>query len=396
MAIIKHFLILIVTCFTLSAGCLANDSVRVSLLTCSPGNEVYELYGHTAIRYCDLGEGVDMAFNYGMFSFNAPNFVMRFVKGETDYQLGVVPFDLFMREYLGRGSTVTEQTLNLTDAEKQRLFELLKENYRFENRTYRYNFFYDNCTTRARDKIEEAVDGRITYAKLADGVTFRDIIHEFNGSNLWSRLGIDFCLGAGADEQISDRQKMFAPFYMLKAADRATVTDSVGKKRSLVLATEVYSAEKSNGANAEMEGPFSFLEGPFFFSLLLLLLTAVMVVAGRKWNVALTVYEAMLFTLQAVAGCIVAFLFFFSSHPTVDTNWLVWVFNPLPFLFLILLIAGRRWTLRYHYVNMAVVGAFVAFFYFIPQKFGIEILFLAMNLLILSVNRVITDGKKQK
>ena len=386
--IIKHFLILVVTCFLSAVGCFANDSVRVSLLTCSPGSEIYEHYGHTAIRYRDMRNGVDMAFNYGMFSFKTPNFMMRFVKGETDYQLGIVPYDLFEKEYLERGSSITEQVLNLNDDEKQRLFDLLKENYRFENRTYRYNFFYDNCTTRARDKIEEAVGGKIRYKALPDGVTFRDIIHEFNGRNLWAQLGIDMCLGAGADAKIDDRQKMFAPFYMLKAADGAVITDSLGARRPLVLSTEVKGKTKMIPLKSKMEGPFPFMVG-------LVVLTLCMAFAGRRFPVVLAAYEILTFTAQGMAGCVVAFLFFLSSHPTVDTNWLVWFLNPLAFLFIPAFIAGKRWTRLYHYANLAVTGTFVLFFYFIPQKFGIEVLFLATNLLLISVNRVLTDGKKE-
>ena len=110
------------------------DSVRVSLLTCAPGTEIYELFGHTAIRYENPAEGKDLVFNYGIFSFNTPNFVLRFVKGETDYRLGVVPYSYFEGEYAVRGSSVYQQTLNLTDEEKQKIWDLLEENYRPWNR----------------------------------------------------------------------------------------------------------------------------------------------------------------------------------------------------------------------------------------------------------------------
>ena len=129
------------------------DSATVSLLTCSGGREVYEQYGHTAIRF-NNNRGTDITFNYGVFDFNTPDFVYRFIKGETDYQLGIEPFEYFRSSYARRGSEVREQVLNLTSDEKVRLFQSLCVNFQPENRIYRYNFFYDNCTLRARDMIE--------------------------------------------------------------------------------------------------------------------------------------------------------------------------------------------------------------------------------------------------
>ena len=121
-----------------------SDSIRISLVTCSPGTEVY---GHTALRVEIPSLGVDVAVNYGLFSFDAPNFVWRFIKGETDYVVGTIGYPIFEREYTYRGSTVTLQTLNLSREEKERLVYLLNENLRPENREYRYNFLYNNWLT---------------------------------------------------------------------------------------------------------------------------------------------------------------------------------------------------------------------------------------------------------
>ena len=129
------------------------DSVEFSLLTCSPHEEVYSLYGHTALRYRDLHQGkeADFVFNWGVFNFNAPHFVARFVFGLTDYELEMAPFSVFCKYYQHWGSSVTEQVLNLTAEEKLTLNVALEENYQPENRVYRYNYFYDNCSTRPRD-----------------------------------------------------------------------------------------------------------------------------------------------------------------------------------------------------------------------------------------------------
>ena len=162
----------------------ATDSVRVSLLTCAAGGEIYSLFGHTAIRYENYTRGIDAVFNYGMFNFNAPNFIFRFALGETDYQLGVTDYEHFAAEYNYLGRDVWQQTLNLTEEEKERLIALLTENYRPENRVYRYNFFYDNCATRPRDQIERAINGTLQYADNmtanSTGISFRDLLHKYS------------------------------------------------------------------------------------------------------------------------------------------------------------------------------------------------------------------------
>ena len=125
----------------------ADDSIRVSLVTCSPGTEVYAVYGHSALRVEIPAQGVDMAVNYGLFAFDAPHFVWRFIRGATDYVCGAINYPIFEREYIERGSSVTLQQLNLSQEEKVRLIQLLNHNLSPQYRTYRYNFLYNNCST---------------------------------------------------------------------------------------------------------------------------------------------------------------------------------------------------------------------------------------------------------
>ena len=145
---LRYLLVALLLCGFANAYSSKSDSIRFSLLTCAPGSEIYAHFGHTAIRYENYTRKVDLVFNYGMFNFREPHFVWRFVKGETDYQLGITPYIYFKAEYAMRGSSVYQQVLNLTQAEKEKLLDLLETNYRPANRVYRYNYFYDNCTTR--------------------------------------------------------------------------------------------------------------------------------------------------------------------------------------------------------------------------------------------------------
>ena len=192
-----------------------DDSVRISLLTCSPGEELYSLFGHTAIRYEEPKRGIDVVFNYGLFSFRTPNFALRFALGETDYMLGAEDYDSFISEYMMSNRSVWQQTLNLTREEKTKLIGLLEENYRPENRMYRYNFFYDNCATRPRDKIRESIDGTVVYPDLEqEPVSFRDIVYRFTKGHSWARFGFNLCLGVEADQPVTNEQMMFVPEYL--------------------------------------------------------------------------------------------------------------------------------------------------------------------------------------
>ena len=149
-----------------------SDSIRVSLVTCSPGTEVYEVYGHTALRIEIPSQGVDAVVNYGLFSFEAPNFVWRFIKGETDYVVGTIGYPIFEYDYTSRGSTVTLQTLNLSREEKERLVSLLNENLRPENREYRYNFLYNNCSNKAGNMVELALSAQqLPLEDRSEGIT---------------------------------------------------------------------------------------------------------------------------------------------------------------------------------------------------------------------------------
>lgn len=365
------------------------DSVQISLLTCEPGEEIYALFGHTAIRYENYTRKQDIVFNYGMFSFNTPNFVMRFLMGKTDYQLGVMPYQYFAMEYAERGSDVYQQVLNLTTREKQELVRLLDENYHPTHRTYRYNYFYDNCTTRARDKIEECIDGEVVYKETGKVRSYRDIIHEFTQGNDWDELGIDLCLGAEADVPIDERKQMFAPFYMLEAARHATIARGDSVVPFVLKEEKMESIVLSEGKRR-----FPVDKTTFFIALLV-------VSFGMAWwsnakGRPLWMWDVLLFGAQGIGGCIIAFLFFFSVHPTVGSNWVLAVFNPIPLLYLPFMVykAIKRKKDFYHVINVVCLTLFIILMPFIPQKFNITMLPLAGCLLVCSAGHLILYYRK--
>ena len=373
------------------ARAVAEDSMEVSLLTCSPGTEVYALYGHTAIRICNETTGEDWVFNYGVFSFSQPHFIWRFALGECDYQVGAVPFAYFAKEYEARGSSVYQQTLNLTSAEKRRLWALLLENMQPENREYRYNFFYDNCTTRARDRIEEAVDGEVVYPRADTVHTYREIIHQYTGHYPWAELGNDLCLGAEADRPITERQEMFAPFYMLHYADGAVIRDPEGHERPLVSGKSKVVAGR--GVGVQEEFPLS----PWACGWLLFALVALLTAAERWKHACFWWMDMVLMSLVGIMGLVLTALFFFSDHPTVGSNWQIWVFNPIP-------LVAMPWVVRcgvkgrktvYHAFNALVLIFFIIFSAFIPQDFCVVVVPLALTLLLRSCSYVVSYQKRQ-
>ena len=305
-----------------------NDSIKAYLLTCEPGKAIYELFGHTAVWIEDIGNGTDAVFNYGQFDFNTPHFIWRFSLGQTDYILGATSLKSFLTEYRIRGSEVYAQQLNLTIEESRKLYSLLIENCRPENRVYRYNYLYNNCATMALDKIEQSINGSVNYHSHHSAGTFRDIFTEHTSRRPWSQFAIDFVTGSEIDEPLGYRQEAFAPLYLKELAQDATITDSAGTERPLVLpyiklANPNHAVDFGNPAFTPIRITWMVFMTVLLFSLL-----------GWYKEKPFRLIDILVFGIQGVAGIIIALLFFFSEHPAVDTNWLVICFNPLPLVFI--------------------------------------------------------------
>ena len=374
-----------------------SDSVRVSLLTCAPGSEIYSLFGHTALRYENPAKGEDWVFNYGLFSFDTPNFVFRFVKGETDYQLGVIPYRYFEGEYAMRESSVYHQELNLTEKEKENVIRLLRENYLPANRVYRYNYFYDNCTTRARDKVEQGIEGKVVYPESEKMCSFRSIVREYTAGHEWSAFGIDLCLGSEADELIDERKQMFSPFYMLEYARGAMI------HRADTIVPFVKEEKLLLDFSSKDEGVFEkdedvFLPSPWDCALIWWVLTFVVTALGIKNGKVYWLWDVLLFGAQGLGGCIIAFLFFFSVHPTVGSNWLLMILNPLPLFYMPFMVykAIKGKTDVFHVINTVVIIVFIILMPIVQQKFNATVLPLALNLLTCSVGHLIIYNRRKK
>jgi hypothetical protein len=338
---VKHLKIIFRTFFLLSAVLLTPhqvfadekaedtppDSIEVSLLTCQPHDEVYSLYGHTALRWHDLRSGMDIAFNWGVFNFKAPHFVARFVFGLTDYELGAYPYNLFQEEYKHFGSMVTEQVLNLNGEEIMRLKGLLQQNLRSENRVYRYNYFYNNCTTKARDIIEQCVNGEVKYAERENFTpSYRDMVHEMTRNKRWAQWGNDLLLGIKADQPTTLREQEFLPHNLMYDFDRAQIYEN-GVYRPLVKERRI--AVPAGVQIIKKEFPIT----PIQYFCIMLVIGILFFIMERKQPGIHTYWDALLMVLSGIIG-VVLFLMLFSQHPTVSLNLQFILFNPIHWLFL--------------------------------------------------------------
>ena len=372
---------------------MGEDSLEVSLLTCSPGTQIYQYYGHTALLVRDFHSGHEYVFNYGLFSFTSSYFIWRFLLGECDYLCGVTDLESFLDNYRMRQTGVREDVLNLSQEECFRLFEALKLNCLPENATYRYNFFYDNCATRIRDQIENCIDGDVMYSGHIADKSLRDIVHEYSKPYAWSLFGQDLLLGAEADWYASREHQEFSPVCLQHDIGEAFIKDSSGSVRPLVLRSD---SLLSDGVIAYEKG---FPLSPFACCMTLFVLT--LIVSG--WDIYRAkpcwVYDLVMLGLQGLAGLLVTFMFLFSQHPTVDSNWLVLLFNPLP-LFLLYWIIGKEIRHKrslYHAVARIYLFVFICATYWIPQYISVEVKILALCLLLRSMsNHIIYEYRIRK
>lgn len=303
------------------------DSVIVSLVTCWPGAEVYELCGHEAIRVRGVGpEGnaIDSVWNYGTFDFNQPNFIYRFVKGETDYKLSSYPFAWFMPEYQASGRRVVEQDLNLTKEESYKLLGHLRERAMPQNAVYRYNYVKDNCATRIVSDIDTTLGSPVVYNDTVKYGTFRNTMRAYHRDYPWYQFGIDICLGSGIDYPLKGREEMFAPLEMMGKTENARISDG----RPLVAQTRVL----NEGLPDATLGPTPWLLTPVAVSWIFFAL--VVVAAWFMWR-AKKVWRwlySLWFTIIGLAGCLLTFLIFVSVHEATSPNMLFLWLNPLQFV----------------------------------------------------------------
>lgn len=362
----------------------ATHPIKVSLITFYPGNEIYEVYGHTEILVSDSTGSYYV--NYGVFDFNSPNFLTRYIMGETDYLCAIMPpnVDGGIKE----GRKMVEQNLNLTPSQAQRLWDLLAENVQPQNREYRYRHFSDNCSTRARDMIESALGEEVDYTRcdFIIGKTLRQVLRHYNRNYAWNKFGIDLVMGAVCDTVIDARTQSFAPLFLMHAFDTATVMHD-GKPMPFVSSSNVIVPGDDNGIIAP---PTPWYLAPMTVAIVLLIITIIVILHDWRKDKASRWYDTAFFSIYGLAGCVIFFIEFISTHEATMPNYNILWLHPLLLLLAILpWIKKANKLLRWcHIVNIALIATMAVVWFSGLQVANIAFYPLAAASLLLSFSRL--------
>lgn len=378
--------------FSLFGEEVRKDSIIVSLITCAPGSEIYELCGHEAVRVRGelQGQKMDSVWNYGIFDFREPNFVYRFVKGETDYRLAGYPFAWFMPEYVGAGRKVTEQDLNLSDEEAMKMLALLRKESLPQNCRYRYNYVRDNCATRILWRLDSAVNNRIIYPDNIRYGTFREEMRAYHANYPWYQFGIDLALGGGLDRPVRGRDEMFVPIEMMLRAEGAHFEDD----RPLVKAERVL---------YEGAGDVTLPATPWYLTPLsagcLILLLSLIICGIQAWRrKVLRIAYTIWFGICGIAGCVVAFLVFVSEHEATSPNLLLVWLNPLQLVMAVCVLSKRLGfgATAMSWYNVVAVGGLMLVWAFQIQSANPAVFPMMAATVALAISYAVTPKQKMK
>jgi len=328
-----------------SIGQQISESTTISLLTGSPGAELYSTFGHSAIRIKDESQRIDIVYNYGTFDFNTPNFYVKFVRGQLDYKLSLESFGQLKSGFLYENRSVVEQVLNLTTEQKRKLYQLIQENYLPENRYYKYDFFFDNCATRIRDLMIIAFGDDFHY-NLPDEwshqeVTFRNLIDLYLTNHHWSDFGIDIALGMPTDAVASPEDYMFLPDYLADGFATASIVQN-GEEVPFVKSTRTIIPRTDAEPDVFMITPVRLMWSLLIFSIL-------WSIFSLKRRSKMYWFDLIFFSVLGVLGWVVFLLWFYTDHIATKDNlnllWAVPIYFPLFFFWHRLAPAIRKWIL---------------------------------------------------
>ncbi|MDB5206910.1 MAG: hypothetical protein JWR72_1985 [Flavisolibacter sp.] len=345
---------------------------------------MYSTFGHTAIRVQDNASGLDEVYNYGTFEF-APDFYAKFIRGQLLYALSVQSFNEFMYQYQVESRAVIEQSLALNCLQKVQLFNALRLNAQPQNKDYRYDFLFDNCTTRARDMVDTGSGGKVAFKNILppEPPTFRNLIDIYlNRANQdWSKLGIDLLLGARMDRKASNTEAMFLPDNLLKAFDSATIDGKplVNSKQTILPMPSVASE--------------SLLVTPIIaFSLLLVIIT-VLTLTNRSWaQTAVGILDFLLFFILGAVGVLLLFMWFGTNHALCANNYnLLWAL-PTHLLAAFFVHKKEHWVQQYFKAIFWITILLLVLWGFLPQQMNGGFLPLVAAIAIRS--RVLSKKKK--
>ena len=354
----------------------SNDTVAY-LLTCGPGTETYSIYGHSALRIVTPEKHLDTVYNWGVFDFNTPNFVWKFAKGRLDYMVIGESLKGFLQGYFFEQRFVYSQKINIDPVETRKLVSLINENLKPENIKYRYDFFYDDCSTRIRDLLEKSIGEKLKYPPAESGKipTFRDLVGKYQNPYPWYKFGVDLLMGSTTDKRAEFRDRMFLPIDM-KDELSETVIHRSGKMIPLLQNPEFL---------LDFDAPVikqKFITAPpFVFTLVIIL---ILILAAKVKNTRIIrLIDIIIYSVFSILFLLMVFFNFFTDHQQMKWNLnIIWL-NPFILVCLITLILNQTGTLWFRIVFF-ISTAFLVLHFILPQDFNIAFLFLVLILLIRS------------
>jgi hypothetical protein len=330
------------------------SDIRISLLTAAPGDELYARFGHSAIRVRISSIDYDAVYNYGSFNYDQPNFYTNFARGRMLYFLGKTSYDRFITTYMYENRRIREQVFELDSAQTMFVFHFLENNYKPENREYRYHFFYDNCVTRIRDLMLQTFPG-MTLPDSQESPSFRELIHRYTKEHPWGQFGIDIALGLPTDRKTGMYEQMYLPDYAFNAF--ATV---LYHGRPIVKQTrDIFIPDQPA---FEPPGPIT----PTVVCCTVLALTLLFFYVRKGSNV----FDFALFFIVGIVGLLVTFLWFFTDHTNTANNLnIIWAL-PTHIVMVFFLLPKRRsnFTRKYFLVTAIIAMLLVVTWVFLPQR----------------------------
>jgi hypothetical protein len=354
-------------CCLKAAAQTDTSHLRISLLTCSPGMELYSIFGHTALRVTDSTHSMDMVYNYGTFDDRDPNFYAKFTRGIMRYAVSNYSYQEFLQEYQAEGRGVIEQELQLTGEQKQKMYAALQQNALEENRYYNYYFHTDNCTTRARDMIERKTGASLVFNNILPEKrpTYRNLIYTYldKSKQSWSKFGIDLCLGSNFDARVTNDQSMFLPDYLMKGLDNATADG-----HPLVMGTKTVVA-------APPVPPAENLVTPISLFSILLVITGLLSFSSNKWAQRfLNVFDSLFFLCLGIFGLLTVTLWIIRVDTVCRNNFNVLWALPTHFFVAFVVYLKRKWLQQYFRVVFVLTALFTLCWFFIPQQINVGVL----------------------
>ena len=360
--------------------CKAQDSshIRISLLTCAPGNDqLYETFGHSALRVTDSSSVTDYVFNYGTFNFGDPGFYLKFIRGKLLYYVSVEDFKDFESDYQQDDRAITEQLLNFSAEEKIKIEEALINNTRDENKYYKYDFFFDNCTTRLRDIIETNKHPHpVIKPVMPPGTTFRQAIYQYldKGKEYWSKLGIDLLLGAKTDAVMTTAQSQFLPENLMVSLDSANINHQL-----VISKTNLFSTTPNNNDNS------LFTPGILFSSILIVII----LLSLSKNNFIqkfLLGFDGLLFFLTGLLGIIMVLMWTATDHVLCANNFnLLWAW-PMHSVMAFYIHSKKRWVKKYYLATAVLSSVVLLAWFFLPQQMNNSLIPIVLLLIYRSAN----------